>query len=49
MSYYYSFLYAKKHAHYAGNMLDALAIALCPKLCRYNVSNRLDTPPNSNP
>ena len=33
-------LYAeKKNAHYAGIMLDAPTIALCPKLCQHNVSN----------
>ena len=33
-------LYAeKKNAYYASIMLDAPTIALCPKLCRHNVSN----------
>ena len=35
---YYS-LYGEKNAHYAGNMLNAPTIALCPKLCRHNISN----------
>lgn len=29
----------KKKAHYSDIMLDALTIALCPKLWRHNVSN----------
>ena len=29
----------KKNAHYAGIMLNNLTIALCPKLCRHNISN----------
>ena len=29
----------KKNGHYAGIMLDAPTIALCPKICRRNVSN----------
>ena len=28
-----------KLGHYAGIMLDALTMPLCPKLCRHNVSN----------
>ena len=32
-------LYAEKNAHYAGIMLNAPTIALCPKLCQHNVSN----------
>ena len=27
-----------KNAHYAGTMLDAPTIALCPKLCRHKPS-----------
>ena len=37
-------LYAEKNGYYANIMLDAPTIALCPKLCRHNVSN-----PNSGP
>ena len=33
------FLCWKKNAHYSDIMLDALTIALCPKLWRHNVSN----------
>ena len=29
----------KTNGHYAGIMLDAATIALCPKLCRHDVSN----------
>ena len=29
----------KTNGHYAGIMLDAPTIALCPKLCLHNVSN----------
>ena len=32
-------LYAEKNGYYASIMLDAPTIALCPKLCRHNVSN----------
>ena len=32
-------LYAEKNVYYASIMLDAPTIALCPKLCRHNVSN----------
>ena len=28
-----------KLGHYAGIMLDALTMPLCPKLCRHNASN----------
>ena len=37
--FHYHFLYAEKNGNYAGIMLDAPTIALCPKLCRHNVSN----------
>ena len=33
------FLCWKKNAHYSDIMLDALTVALCPKLWRHNVSN----------
>ena len=37
--FHYHSLYAEKNGHYAGIMLDAPTIALCPKICRRNVSN----------
>ena len=40
--FHYHSLYAEKkktNGHYAGIMLDAATIALCPKLCRHDVSN----------
>ena len=36
---FHYFLNSLKKVHYAGVILDASTIALCPKLCRHNVSN----------